>query len=49
MGIGTYEEIHGYPNGGTRYVEDVPPIISGRTQGTETSNYLQEEKITMIL
>ena len=49
MGIGTYELIHGYPNGGTRYVEDVSLIkMSERTQGTETSHYLQEEKIIMI-
>ena len=50
MGIGTYEMIHGYPNGVTRYVEDVSLIKkrSERTQGTETSKYLQEEKIIMI-
>ena len=47
MGSGTYTVIHGYPNGATRYVED---IVSERrrTRGTETSKYPEEEKTKVI-
>ena len=38
-GIGKYELIRRYPNGATQYIEDVLPTKSGRTWGTETSNY----------
>ena len=40
--------IRGYPNGATRQVEDLTPPKEGRTQGTETSKYLQEKKTTVI-
>ena len=40
--------IRGFPNGGTQYLEEVLPRNAGRTQGTETSKYLQEEKTTVI-
>ena len=43
-GIGKYDEIRRYPNGATRQVEDLSPRKAGRTQGTETSKYLKEEK-----
>ena len=38
----------GFPNGGTQYLEDVLPLEMGRTRGTETSKYPQEEKTTVI-
>ena len=41
-GIRKQEAIRACPNGGTR------TIGLGRTQGTETSQYLQEEKETSI-
>ncbi len=46
-GIGTYELIRRYPNGATHMIED---HVSERrqTRGTETSKYLEEEKIIMI-
>lgn len=37
--------IRRFPNGTTRYTEGVPPAREP-TQGTETSKYLQEKKIT---
>jgi hypothetical protein len=42
------------PNGATQLVEDQLPFTEyigkvGRTQGSEPSQYLQEEKITMIV
>ena len=37
--------IRGYPNGATRNIEDVTSIAK-LTQGTETSKYLEEEKIS---
>ena len=37
--------IRRFPNGTTQYIEDVLPA-RGPTQGTETSKYLQEKKIT---
>jgi len=37
------------PNGGTHPVEDgIFRVIGRRTQGTETSKYLQEEKTIVI-
>ena len=46
-GIGTYESIRRYPNGATQHVED---MLSARrrTQGTETSKYLEEKKTKVI-
>ena len=46
-GIGTYDVIRRYPNGATRQVEDLS-LVREQTQGTETSKYLEEKKITMI-
>ena len=49
--MGTYQVIRRYPNGATPYLEEIrsPPLGRERqTQGTETSKYLQEQKITMI-
>ena len=43
--MGTYQVIRRYPNGATHYVEDIVPY-GGRTRGTETSKYPEEEKIT---
>ena len=40
--------IRGFPNGGTRHPEGVSPAKQGRTRGTETSKYPQEEKTTVI-
>ncbi len=48
-GIGTYEMIRRYPNGTTQCREAALSMLAWRqTQGTETSKYLQEEKIRMI-
>ena len=38
----------GFPNGGTQYLEEVLPWNMGRTRGTETSKYPQEEKTKVI-
>ena len=49
--MGTYQVIRRYPNGATPLVEDQGSTSLGsvrQTQGTETSKYLQEQKITMI-
>ena len=35
----------GFPNGVTRHAEGMALPMGERTQGTETSHYLQEEKI----
>ena len=44
-GIRKQEMIRACPNGETRRAECPPPdACPGRTQGTETSKYLQEEK-----
>ena len=43
-GICKQEVIRRYPNGGTRMAEGHAQSQTGRTQGTETSQYLQEEK-----
>ena len=43
--MGTYQLIRRYPNGATQYIEDILPY-GGRTRGTETSKYPEEEKIT---
>ena len=47
-GSGTHAVIRRWPNGATRRV--LQPVITGqpvkRTQGTETSQYLEEEKST---
>ena len=41
--------IRGFPNGATLHVEDVKSRLVGkRTQGTETSKYLEEEKTKVI-
>ena len=45
--MGTYQLIRRYPNGATHYVEDIVPY-GGRTRGTETSKYPEEEKTTVI-
>ena len=48
-GIGTYEMIRRYPNGTTQLCEaQLPRLVGGLTQGTETSKYLQEEKTIVI-
>ena len=47
-GSGKYTEIRGCPNGATRPASSRAHAKRGRTQGTETSQYLQEEKIIMI-
>ena len=48
-GIRKQELIRACPNGETRRAECPPPdACPGRTQGTETSKYLQEEKETSI-
>ena len=39
--------IRRFPNGATHHVEDMVPE-RGRTRGTETSKYPEEEKIRMI-
>ena len=39
--------IHGFPNGTTQYVMRITPT-GGRTKGSETSQYLEEEKSTEI-
>ena len=39
--------IRGCPNGATQLVEDQLPY-GGRTRGTETSKYPEEEKTTVI-
>ena len=46
-GIGTYDTIRRYPNGATRYIED---IVSARrrTRRTETSKYPEEKKTKVI-
>jgi hypothetical protein len=36
------------PNGATQQFEELLPAKQEKTQGTETSNYLEEEKIIMI-
>ena len=46
-GIGTYDVIRRYPNGATQQVEDLL-LEREQTQRTETSKYLEEEKIIMI-
>ena len=38
----------GYPNGATRYVEDVSSRKGKQTRGTETSQYPQEKKTKVI-
>ena len=40
--------IHRLPNGTTQYVMRITPT-GGRTQGSETSQYLKEKKSTEIL
>ncbi len=41
--------IRGFPNGAThRKRFRYPGVSGGRTQGTETSKYLQEEKVKTI-
>ena len=40
--------IHRFPNGTTQYVMRITPT-GGRTQGSETSQYLKEKKSTEIL
>ena len=50
-GMGTYQVIRRYPNGATPYLEEIRSTSFRsvrQTQGTETSKYLQEQKITMI-
>ena len=48
-GIGKYEMIRGCPNGETQWKRFHYYTFSiGRTWGTETSQYPQEEKIIMI-
>ena len=48
-GRGKYPLIRGCPNGATRPAEDrSPTLLWGRTEGTETSQYLQEEKTRVI-
>ena len=48
-GIGKYELIRRYPNGATRQVSDLSRVLRlGRTWGTETSQYPQEKKTTVI-
>ena len=39
--------IRGFPNGATHHVEDMVPE-RGRTRGTETSKYPEEEKTRVI-
>jgi len=49
-GISKHELIRQSPNGTTHRAEGpVPPLGVGQTQGTETSNYLQEKKEKSIL
>ena len=44
-----YPVIRGFPNGATRRERSRhPAICRERTQGTETSKYLQEEKVNTI-
>ena len=38
----------GYPNGATRYRNRYHPFSGKQTQGTETSQYLQEKKTKVI-
>ena len=45
---GKYPLRRGFPNGGTRRERSRHLPMQGRTRGTETSQYPQEEKITMI-
>ena len=45
--MGTYQVIRRYPNGATQCVEDTLPY-GGRTRGTETSKYPEEEKTRVI-
>ena len=40
--------MRGFPNGATRHIEDMSYLMGRRTQGTETSKYLQEKKTTVI-
>ncbi len=48
-GRGKYPLIRGCPNGATRLAEgQSPTLLWGRTEGTETSQYLQEEKTRVI-
>ena len=48
-GIRKQELIRRCPNGATRYLEEISSVaIQKRTQGTETSKYLEEEKTTVI-
>ena len=47
-GRSKYPLIRGYPNGATRRAGGPSPAWPGRTWGTETSKYPQEEKIRMI-
>ena len=46
-GTGTYRSIRRYPNGATHRTEGTVPE-RGRTRGTETSKYPEEEKTTVI-
>ena len=45
---GKYPEIRGCPNGATRHATRAVPQSGTPTRGTETSQYPEEEKITMI-
>ena len=48
-GNGTYILIRRYPNGATRYVEDITPRLGvEQTRGTETSKYPEEKKTKVI-
>ena len=37
-----------FPNGATQYIEDILSCYRRQTQGTETSQYLEEEKTKVI-
>ncbi len=45
---GKYPHKHGFPNGATHLPLAGTAPSAGRTRGTETSKYPEEEKITMI-
>ena len=47
-GAGKRAEIRRYPNGGTHLETGIASKGARRTEGTETSKYLQEKKSTEI-